>query len=488
MPEARNRLPRVALVDDDVILLETWREILATDFDVKTYGDAPSAMKAFEREDLDVALLDVQLPGKSGLEVLAHLRRVRPGAEAIMITGNATVEMAVAALHAGAFDFLQKPIENPDRLVRRVASAVERVRSKPAGGAAGGKGAPEARPLIVGVSEAIGRVRALIEHFANSSSATLITGESGTGKELVARALHAGGPRKDRPFIAVNCGAIAESLIESELFGHERGAFTGAHARHAGLFDAADGGVLFLDEIGDMPPQTQVRLLRVLQEGEVRPVGSTQNHTVDVRVIAATNVDFKRAMRDGKFREDLYYRLSPLRIDLPALRDRLEDIPVIARRLLERHATRTGRQGVAFSEAALQALAAYPWPGNVRELSNAIEFALTLTGGDVIGPEALPSYVPAQHAPAEPAHAGQVAEAVAGGGFAGFGAPVSLEVSYSQARADVLRDFDRAYLEELMRATEGNLSAAARRSGIDRSNLRRMLRQLGLVPAGGASS
>jgi two-component system response regulator HydG len=470
MPEAR-RLPRVAVVDDDVVLLETWREILAPSFDVRSYADAAKAMQAFEREDLDVALLDVQLPGRSGLELLAHLRRVQPSAEAIMITGNATVEMAVAALHAGAFDFLTKPIENPERLVRRVASAVERARGKPAGG----KGAGEPRPLIVGVSEAIGRVRALIEHFANSSSATLITGESGTGKELVARALHAGGPRRDRPFIAVNCGAIADSLIESELFGHERGAFTGAHARHAGLFDAADGGVLFLDEIGDMPPQTQVRLLRVLQEGEVRPVGATQSHTVDVRVIAATNVDFKRAMRDGKFREDLYYRLSPLRIDLPALRDRLEDIPVIARRLLERHASRSGREGVSFSDAALEALAAYPWPGNVRELSNAIEFALTLTTGDVIGPDALPSYVPSNRAAAAPRPS------------AGAGVPaVNLDVSYSQARADLLRDFDRAYLDELMRATDGNLSAAARRSGIDRSNLRRMLRQLGLVAPGGS--
>jgi two-component system response regulator HydG len=475
MPEAR-KLPRVAVVDDDVVLLETWKEMLAGSFDVRSYDDATKAMKAFEREDLDVALLDVQLPGKSGLELLAHLRRVQPQAEAIMITGNATVEMAVAALHAGAFDFLQKPIENPERLVRRVASAVERARAKPAGG--GAKPGPEARPLIVGVSEAIGRVRALIDHFANSSSATLITGESGTGKELVARALHAGGPRKDRPFIAVNCGAIADSLIESELFGHERGAFTGAHARHAGLFDAADGGVLFLDEIGDMPPQTQVRLLRVLQEGEVRPVGATASHTVDVRVIAATNVDFKRAMRDGKFREDLYYRLSPLRIDLPALRDRLEDIPVIARRLLERHSSRTGREGVTFSDAALEALAAYPWPGNVRELSNAIEFALTLTTGDVIGPDALPSYVPSSRREVTAA-AGRPAAAPAA---------VNLDVSYSQARADLLRDFDRAYLEELMRATEGNLSAAARRSGIDRSNLRRMLRQLGLAtPTGGAA-
>jgi two-component system response regulator HydG len=481
MSGQRSRLPRVAVVDDDVILLETWREMLGRSFDVRSYADAHEAMRAFEGDDLDVALLDVQLPGKSGLDLLSHLRRVQPGAEAIMITGNATVEMAVAALHAGAFDFLQKPIENPEWLLRRVAHAVERARSRPAaGGATKSSGAAQsthdARPRIVGVSSAIERVRALIEHFANSSSATLITGESGTGKELVARALHAGGARRDRPFIAVNCGAIADTLIESELFGHERGAFTGAHARHTGLFDAADGGVLFLDEIGDMPPQTQVRLLRVLQEGEVRPVGATQSHTVDVRVIAATNVDFKRAMRDGKFREDLYYRLSPLRIDLPALRDRLEDIPVIARRLLERHAQRAGRDGVTFSESAMAALTAYPWPGNVRELSNAIEFALTLSSGAVIDAGQLPSYVPASRAEARVVGAPEAPPRI------------NTEISYSQARADTLREFERGYLEELMRVTEGNLSAAARRSGIDRSNLRRMLRQHGIAYAGGAQA
>jgi DNA-binding NtrC family response regulator len=479
MPADRSRLPRVAVVDDDAVLLETWREMLSRSFDVRSYGDPHEAMRAFEGEALDVALLDVQLPGKSGLDLLSHLRRVQPGAEAIMITGNATVEMAVAALHAGAFDFLQKPIENPEWLVRRVTSAADRARSRTEGGGKGAgssRGAALGHPRIVGVSSAIERVRALIEHFASSSSATLITGESGTGKELVARALHAGGPRRDRPFIAVNCGAIADSLIESELFGHERGAFTGAHSRHAGLFDAADGGVLFLDEIGDMPPQAQVRLLRALQEGEVRPVGSTQSHTVDVRVIAATNVDFKRAMRDGKFREDLYYRLSPLRIDLPALRDRLEDIPVLAQRLLERHALRAGREGTSFTDAALAALQAYPWPGNVRELSNAIEFALTLAAGGVIDAEHLPSYVPASRRAAGPAP-------VAAGRPA-----VDTEVPYSQARAELLQTFDKAYLEELMRVTDGNLSAAARRSGIDRSNLRRMLRQLGIAYAAGSAA
>jgi two-component system, NtrC family, response regulator HydG len=472
MSDARSKLPRVTVVDDDVRLLETWRDILAPEFDVRQFDNPAEAMRAFEQETTDVALLDVQFPGANGLDLLAHLRRVQPRAEAIMITGNATVEMAVEALHAGAFDFLCKPIENPEQIVRRVMSAAERARAREAGAgtanpAHGARG--EAGPGIVGVSVAMDRVRALIEHFANSSSATLITGESGTGKELVARALHSGGARTNRPFIAVNCGAIAEALIDSELFGHERGAFTGAHARHTGLFDAADGGVLVLDEVGDMPLQTQVRLLRVLQEGEVRPVGSTQSHTVDVRVVAATNVDLKRAMREGKFREDLYYRLSPLRIDLPALRDRLEDIPIIARRLLERHGRRAGREHVSFSDAAMAALTAYPWPGNVRELANAIEFALTLCRGEVIGPEHLPSYVPSQR------EAGQ--DVV-------VGARAHLDIPYSEARAEVLREFDQTYLRELMKATEGNLSAAARRSGIDRSNLRRLLRQYGINYAG----
>jgi two-component system response regulator HydG len=475
MAGAPKGLPRVAVVDDDVRLLETWREILAAHFEVTAFRDATEAQRAFERGPVDVALLDVQLPGANGLDLLTHLRRVQPRAQAIMITGNATVEMAVEALHGGAFDFLCKPIENPEQIIRRVTSAAERARSGEPSPAAD-KGGTDGRPGIVGVSEAMERVRALIEHFANSASATLITGESGTGKELVARALHSGGARKNRPFLAVNCGAIAEALIDSELFGHERGAFTGAHARHAGLFDAADGGVLFLDEIGDMPPQTQVRLLRILQEGEVRPVGATQSHTVDVRVIAATNVDLKRAMREGKFREDLYYRLSPLRIDLPALRDRLEDIPHIARRLLDRHGRRVGRAGVSFSDAAMAALTAYPWPGNVRELQNAIEFALTLSKGDLIEAHHLPSYVPSgpdgvapQTGPARAASKNARA--------------VTLDVPYSEARAEVLRDFDRAYLEELMQATGGNLSAASRRSGIDRSNLRRMLRQLGIAPS-----
>jgi DNA-binding NtrC family response regulator len=474
MQGARKGLAHVAVVDDDRRLLETWQDILAPAFDVHAYDDPTAAMRAFEREPIDVALLDVQLPGANGLDLLAHLRRVQPRAEAIMITGNATVEMAVEALHAGAFDFLCKPIENPEQIIRRVTSAAERARAQAQGAApASDSGGGDARPGIVGVSAAIERVRALIEHFANSSSATLITGESGTGKELVARSLHSSGARKDRPFIAVNCGAIAEALIDSELFGHERGAFTGAHARHTGLFDAADGGVLFLDEIGDMPTQTQVRLLRVLQEGEVRPVGSTQNHTVDVRMIAATNVDLKRAMREGKFREDLYYRLSPLRIDLPALRDRLEDIPFIARRLLERHARRNGREGVAFSDSAMAALTAYPWPGNVRELANAIEFALTLSKGGLIEPQHLPSYVPGR-TDGVPKSADGVRR-------------MNLDIPYSEARAEVLRDFDRAYLEELMETTGGNLSAAARRSGIDRSNLRRLLRQLGIAHSSGAA-
>jgi two-component system response regulator HydG len=462
-------------VDDDVRLLETWHDILTPAFDVREFDDPTEALRSFERDKVDVALLDVQLPGANGLDLLAHLRRLQPRAEAIMITGNATVEMAVEALHAGAFDFLCKPIENPEQIIRRVTSAAERARAQELGTAPSPRSASgEARPSIVGVSEAMERVRALIEHFANSSSATLITGESGTGKELVARALHSGGARKERPFIAVNCGAIAESLIDSELFGHERGAFTGAHTRHTGLFDAADRGVLFLDEVGDMPRETQVRLLRVLQEGEVRPVGATQSHTVDVRIIAATNVDLKRAMREGKFREDLYYRLSPLRIDLPALRDRLEDIPHIARRLLEKHARRVGREGVSFSDVAMTALTAYPWPGNVRELANAIEFALTLSKGDVIEPHHLPSYVPSrQELPARPSN----------------GTPsLNLEIPYSEARAQMLRDFDQAYLEELMQATGGNLSAAARRSGIDRSNLRRLLRQHGIAHAAGAGS
>jgi DNA-binding NtrC family response regulator len=290
--------------------------------------------------------------------------------------------------------------------------------------------------------------------------------------ELAARALHSQSPRRDAGFVAVNCAAMTETLIDSELFGHERGAFTGAVASHKGLFEAADGGVLFLDEIGDVPLQTQVRLLRALQEGEIRPVGAVKSRKVDVRVVAATNVDLERAMREGRFREDLYYRISTFRIEIPPLRERREDIPLIAQFLLDKVRMKSGRAAKSFSDAALTILVAHNWQGNVRELNNAIEHAATLCASDQIDVVHLPSFVSA------------------GGGAAArraVTAPLIGTVSsapYSTARNRLLDDFEQRYLSDLLAATGGNLSEAARRSGIDRSNLRRMLKRHSLSAQG----
>jgi two-component system response regulator HydG len=316
---------------------------------------------------------------------------------------------------------------------------------------------------LVGESRSLGKVRSLISQIADSTAPVLICGESGTGKELAARAIHRQSPRADRPFVAVNCAAMAETLIDSELFGHERGAFTGATASHKGLFEAADGGVLFLDEIGDVPMQTQVRLLRVLQEGEVRLVGSTRSRIVDVRVVAATNVNLERAMREGRFREDLYYRISTFRIDIPPLRERREDVPLIAQHLLNAFSRRTGASIAGFADEAMSALVAYNWPGNVRELSNAIEHATTLCQDEIIELGLLPSFV--SSGPRRPRAARDDAYGSAS------------DVAYATARSRLLEDFERRYLNDLLTSTQGNLSEASRRSGIDRSNLRRMLRR-----------
>jgi two-component system response regulator HydG len=308
------------------------------------------------------------------------------------------------------------------------------------------------------------RIREIVGQIADSIAPVLISGESGTGKELVARALHAQSNRREKPFVAVNCAAISESLIDSELFGHEKGSFTGATGARKGLFEAAHGGVLFLDEIGDVPLQTQVRLLRAIQEGEVRPVGASSSRTVDVRVLVATNVDLTRAMREGRFREDLFYRVSTFRVEIPPLRQRREDVPLIAHHLLAKYRKRTGCKADSFTDEALALLVAYDWPGNVRELNNAIEHAATLSNEAAIESSHLPPFVTAgASAPSSRSLALSIAS-------------IS-ETPYTQARTALLDDFERRYLQDLLATTDGNLSEASRRSGIDRSNLRRMLKR-----------
>jgi two-component system response regulator HydG len=305
----------------------------------------------------------------------------------------------------------------------------------------------------------------MIEAVAYSATTVLVTGESGTGKELVARALHARSPRKAHPFVALNCGALTETLLESELFGHVKGAFTGAQRDQKGLFDAADGGTIFLDEIGDIPMATQVRLLRVLQEGEIKRVGSADSVKVDVRVIAATHRDLPKLVKAGKFREDLFYRLNVINIPLPSLRDRVEDVPLLAHHFLRRYAERLAKKVRTLSPEAIELLCGYRWPGNVRELENAVERAVVLCRGEAVSPADLPPAVTGRTAPL-------VREAPTPGEDATW-----LTLSYAAAKEQALRRFEKGYVEALMRACENNISAAARKAGMDRSNFKRVLRK-----------
>jgi two-component system, NtrC family, response regulator HydG len=472
MSEAAEQKPvRVLVVDDEPTLLRALEALLRKKGYEVTGLDSPiMATQKLAQEDYDVALLDIKMPQLSGLELLNAVKHRRPEVEVIMMTGHATVETALAAVKAGAYDYLTKPFEDVELVARSVAKAAERkmlfdrnrqletaLREREGGG-----GAPEG---IVGNSAPIREVARMIDAVAYSAATVLVTGESGTGKELVARALHSKSPRRSHPFVALNCGALTETLLESELFGHVKGAFTGAQRDQKGLFDAADGGSIFLDEIGDIPPATQVRLLRVLQEGEIKRVGSADSVRVDVRVIAATHRDLPKLVKTGRFREDLFYRLNVINIPLPALRERIEDIPLLAHHFLRRYAERLGKKVRTLTPEAIELFCGYRWPGNVRELENAVERAVVLCRGDSVTPVDLPPAVTGRTAPL-------VREAPASGDESAW-----LTLSYAAAKEQALRRFEKSYVEALMRACDNNISAAARKAGMDRSNFKRVLRK-----------
>jgi DNA-binding NtrC family response regulator len=460
---------RVLVVDDEPTLLRALEALLRRKGCEVIGLESPiAATQRLAQEDFDVALLDVKMPQLSGLELLHAVKHRRPEVEVIMMTGHATVETALAAVKAGAYDFLTKPFEDVELVARAVAKAAERkmlfdrnraletqLREREGCGPEG----------LVGSSGAIREVTRMIEAVAYSAATVLVSGESGTGKELVARALHARSPRRSHPFVALNCGALTETLLESELFGHVRGAFTGAQRDQKGLFDAADGGTIFLDEIGDIPPATQVRLLRVLQEGEIKRVGSADSVRVDVRVIAATHRDLPRLVKSGRFREDLFYRLNVINIPLPPLRDRPDDVPLLAHHFLRRYAERLGKKVRTIAPEAIELLCGYRWPGNVRELENAIERAVVLCRGDGVTAGDLPPAITGRTAPL-------VREAPASADDAAW-----IALSYASAKEQALRRFEKGYVDALMRACDGNISAAARKAGMDRSNFKRVLRK-----------
>ncbi len=409
---------------------------------------------------VDLVVTDVKMPDMDGLDMLAEIRAPASGEtnppHVVVITAFGSIETAKRALKLGAHDYITKPFEIDDLLVavekaldeRTLRREVARLRKEVA--------RPYRFENIIGKSAPMQDVFALIRRLSGSSANVLITGESGTGKELVARALHFNSPRAKKPFVPVNCAAIPDTLLESELFGYKRGAFTDARTDRQGQFVEADGGTLFLDEIGDLPPQLQAKLLRVLQERELRPLGAARAEKVDVRVLSATNRDLSQRMREGAFREDLFYRLNVIEVMLPPLRDRAEDVLPLSDHFLVEAAARTGKRIGAFTQAALKILLAYPWPGNVRELENVVERAVALAESDQIGPDDLPSQVRERRS----------ADVLAG----------------ALARGLTLAELEREYINRVLQAESGNKTRAAERLGLDRKTLYRKLAEYGRVP------
>ncbi|MBS2024811.1 MAG: sigma-54-dependent Fis family transcriptional regulator [Deltaproteobacteria bacterium] len=380
------------LVDDEPANLDSLERIFAREgYRVLLAGSGALALEQLRKEPVDVVLTDLMMPGMSGQELLRAVRAVAPEAEVVLMTAYGTVEAAVLAMKDGAYDFLTKPLRR-HAVMKSVAQALEKrrlvqenkqLKARLAGTAAS----------IVGNAPALRATMEMVRQAAPSAATVLLLGESGTGKELFARAVHEHSQRASGPFVAINCAAIPETILEAELFGHERGAFTGAVARKEGRVERANGGTLFLDEIGELSPSVQAKLLRVLQEGEIERLGGTQVIKVDCRVVAATNRDLAAMVKDGRFREDLFWRLNVIAVNLPPLRDRAEDLPLLANHFLQRAAARNHKPMKGLTADALAALESYPWPGNVRELENAIERAVVLSRSAELDTSDLPEAV-----------------------------------------------------------------------------------------------
>jgi two-component system NtrC family response regulator len=384
-------LETLLVVDDEKNYLLVLKELLVEEgYEVLTAQSAVRALEMMAETEPDLVLTDMKMPGMSGLELLERVKQKDPQMPVIMMTAFGTVEKAVEAMRKGAYDYITKPFDN-EVLKKTVATALTLWRVIKENRFLSAELKAKFGPSdLIGKSAAIDQVRGLIQKVAGTKATVLVTGESGTGKELVARAIHAQSPRRDKPMISVNCSALAETLLESELFGHERGAFTGATGQRKGRFEIADEGTIFLDEVGEMSPGVQVTLLRVLQNREFERVGGNKTIKVDVRVIAASNRDLKEEVSRGTFREDLYYRLNVVHIEVPPLRDRREDLPLLIRHFLEKFAKDLNKETPALSPEALTVLRGYPWPGNIRELENMLERAVILSSGTSIQVEDLP--------------------------------------------------------------------------------------------------
>ncbi len=474
VPTMSEAKPKVLLIDDDLLVLRAFGEVLRrAGCEVTAVADPVEGLAMTRDPDIDVVVSDISMPNLTGIDLLRAFKEAQPDLEVILVTGRATIETAAEAVRLGAYDYLTKPFERIDDLPLRVKRAAEhRMLKRTTRQLEDALAGVKQFEGMIGQSPEMNAVFKLVDAVSPTTATVLIRGETGTGKELVARAIHFRSPRRTKPFVAVNCSALTDTLLESELFGHMKGAFTGAIATKRGLFEAADGGTLFLDEIGDISPATQVKLLRVLQEGEVKRVGSNDTLKVDTRVIAATHVDLEKARKAGTFREDLYYRLNVISLTMPALRDRPGDIPLIAQHFVQHYAKKMSKPAPTLSAAAMKLLVGYRWVGNVRELQHAIERAVVLTTTDTIEASVFPP------------------ELQSGGGAASgsaAAAPELLHLPYQQAKEVVVRAFERRYLSKMLERTSGNISQAALAAGLDRSNFKRTMKECGLREKEGAA-
>src|SRR5712692_2020479 len=451
---------RVLFVDDEKSLQEFMRtELPRLGHEVTVCPDGRSALKSLEKSTFDVAILDLRMPGLTGIEVLEQLKQLAPETEAVVMTGHASMETAIDAMRLGAFDYITKPckLAEIEAVLRKVAD--KRVLEHKNLALETRVQAAEGPTVLVGSSPAMAGVHRLIATVAPTDSTVMILGETGTGKELVARTLYQQSKRADMPFVPVNCGALSENLVESELFGHRKGAFTGADRDHKGLFEVANGGTLFLDEVGELNKNIQVKLLRFLESGEIRRVGETEPFRTDVRILCATNQDLREMIKADEFREDLYFRINTFEIRLPSLRERRSDIPDLARHLLARAARRPLEQVTELlTPEAIDALLEHDWPGNVRELANVMEHAYIIAGGQKITPEHLPHHIRS--------HAG----------------PTTLSFTPAPLPAvpspRTLREIEMEHVLRVLEKHSGNKPAAAAELGISLKTLYNKLNQL----------
>jgi two-component system nitrogen regulation response regulator NtrX len=447
-------MTRILIVDDEGNIRRMVASLLeAEGYTTVEAGSGEEGLRKIASEEPDAMLLDLALPGQSGIEILGQVAERWPEVPVIMMSGQATLSDAVKATRLGAFQFLEKPL-TPEAVLITLQSALELRRQRDINRAL--RQELEPGQEMVGASAVMEEVRALVRRVATTDSRVLITGDSGTGKELVAIAVHGTSERRNGPFVRINCAAIPRDLIESEMFGHEKGAFTGATAQRRGKFELASGGTLFLDEVGDLSPEAQAKLLRAIDAGEIERVGGDELIPIDVRIVAATNHDLEKEVSEGSFREDLFFRLHVMPIKLPPLRERREDIPSLVTHFVERFRARHGLRPPDFSESAMKALVTYDWPGNIRELGNAIERLMILYPEKTISSTEIESVLPRVQL-----------------------APTSLDVE-GGSLSEMLEGYERQVIRNALDASAGNVAEAARKLSTDRPNLYRRMKRLGI--------